>query len=247
MTNPAKTFVVLCLILFGCNRQHKDSAIIEGKFQNCADEKITLLELNTKSVIRLDSLVLDAGGQFRFNLKPEEPGFYMLQSKQGKVMVLYIDRGDTITLTGDFISFPDRIKLKGPDEAERLETFFIFTRKNERKIDSLETLLIDKQDSSGFYPLTLQIDTAFLKIWNSQRDFEKTFIDRNPGSLVSLVVLNYAFGLSTLLSPYEDSAYFRKLDSTLMKIYPENKHVQYHHQRILEFQREQEIKKSKKL
>ncbi len=247
MTNQAKTFLFICLMFLGCNNHHQESGIIEGKFQNCTDEKITLLELNAQSVIRVDSLVLDSGGRFIFSVKPEGPGFYMLQSNQGKVMVLYMDRGDTITLTGDFVSFPDRIKLKGSEEAEKLESFFLFTRKNERKVDSLETLLIENQDSSGFYQLTLQIDTAFRKIWDSQRDFGKTFIDRNPGSLSSLIVLNYAFGLHTVLSPDEDQPFFRKLDSTLMNYYPQNKHVLYHHQRMLEFQREQQVKKSKKL
>jgi len=243
MTNLTKFSFFVCLLLIGCNRSDKDFAVIEGKFLNSAGEKITLLELNTKSIVRLDSLILDGSGQFRFHVKTEEPGFYMLQSKQGKVMVLYVEGGNMLTLTGDFTSFPDRIRIKGSKEAELLEEFFIFTRKNEKKVDSLEMLLVEKQDSAGYYPLTLRVDTAFRQIWNSQRDYEKAFIDRNPGSLVSLIVLNYSFGLSPVLSPDEDSAWYLKLDKTLMERFPEDKHVRYHHQRIQEFQREQEMKK----
>lgn len=247
MTNYIKIPYLFCLILLGCNRQHEDIAVVEGQFQNCCGETITLLELNTKSIEKLDSMVLDDSGRFRFSVKTEEPGFCMLQSKHGKVMVLYVEGGNTITLSGDFVSFPDRIRLKGPADAEALEEFFIFTRKNERKVDSLEMLLVEKQDSAGYYKLTLRVDTAFREIWDSQRDYGKAFIDRNSGSLVSLIVLNYSFGLSPVLSPEEDPAWYLKLDSSLMERYPENKHVQYHHQRMLEFQREQEIKKGKKL
>jgi hypothetical protein len=247
MTNSFKILIICGLLLSGCSRQQKDVAVIEGEFQNCSGEKITLLELDTKSITRLDSLVMDASGRFRFILKMQEPGFYMIQSKLGKVLVLFMEVGDTVNLSGDFGSFPDRIALKGSKEAEVLEEFFIFTRKNERKVDSLEMLLVEKQDSAGYYGLTLRIDTAFRDIWNIQRDCEKAFIDRNPASLVSLIVLNYSFGLSTVLSPDEDFPYYHKLDSTLMERYPGNKHVQYHHLRMMEFQREQEMKKGKKL
>jgi len=246
MTNLIKSCCLICIFLTGCSRQQEETAVIKGKFRNCSGEKITLLELNTKSIVRLDSVIPGTSGKFRFVVKPEEPGFYMLQSNLGKIMVLYVERGNILTLTGDYTSFPDMVRLKGPKEAELLEEFFISTRKNERKVDSLEMLLIENQDSSGYYRLTLKIDSSFRQIWESQRKYEKDFIDRNPGSLVSLIVLNYSFGLNTVLSPDEDSLWFRKLDNTLTKRYPENIHVKYHHQRILEFQRERELKKGKK-
>jgi hypothetical protein len=60
------------------------------------------------------------------------------------------------------------------------------------------------------------------------------FIDNHPASLASLIVLNYAFGMSPVLSPDEDSAYYQKLDSTLSRQFPGNKHVKFHHRRIME-------------
>jgi hypothetical protein len=113
-----------------------------------------------------------------------------------------------------------------------LHDFFVYTRLNERKVDSLEMLLVEQQDSSGYYLLTQRLDTSFRQIWESQVLYEKEFIDKHPGSLASLVVLNYAFGMSPVLSPEEDFEYYAKLDSVLFKKFPENKHVQYHHQRV---------------
>jgi len=230
-----------------CKTHLPDQTLIRGQLTNRPGEKIVLTELDTKSIRKVDSAILNEGGKFRFLVKVPEPGFYMVQSQQGKVLVLYARPGDTIDLTGSMISFPDNITVKGPEETLKLEGFFRFTRQNEKRVDSLENLLVEKQDSAGYYPLTLRIDTAFRQIWESQRDYEKAFITRNPGSLISLIALNYAFGFSTVLSPDEDSVWYRKLDSALMKRYPGNKHVKYHHRRLLEFQREREIKKGKKL
>jgi len=237
-------FCSLVILSAGCKTKSRNQATISGQFIHAAGEKIILLELDTKSIRRIDSTSLDAAGKFAFRTNPEEPGFYMLQSQQGKVLVLYADKGNTITLSGDYSSFPDGIIVNGPKEAELLEEFFRFTRKNEKKVDSLENLLMEGQERPGYDRLTAEIDSVFKNIWYNQREFEKAFIDRNPASLVSLIVLNYAFGRYPVLSPEEDSVYYLKLDQNLMSAFPDNKHVRFHHQRVLEYQREKAIKQN---
>jgi len=66
-----------------------------------------------------------------------------------------------------------------------LNEFFRSTRKNERQVDSLEMLLMDRQDSAGYSELTEKIDAAFRQIWERQRSFEMAFINKNPKSLAS--------------------------------------------------------------
>jgi hypothetical protein len=146
--------------------------------------------------------------------------------------VLMLNPGDKIDLSGSARDFPDNVVVKGPKEAMLLNDFFRHTRANERQVDSLEMLLAERQDSSDYYQLTQKLDTPFRQIWDRQRSYEMTFIDNNSGSLASLVVLNYAFGMSPVLSPEEDFAWYRKLDSALFVKFPENKHVKFHHQRV---------------
>jgi hypothetical protein len=57
------------------------------------------------------------------------------------------------------------------------------------------------------------------------------FIDTNPQSLASLIVLNYSFGPKPVLTMEENLVYYRKL-SNLCRIYPENKHVLFHITRV---------------
>jgi len=238
--------IILLIVLTSCAGHIKNEVIVSGQLTDATGEKILLTELDTKSILRVDSVILDAEGKFSFLVKAAEPGFYMVQSQQGKVLVLFARPGDIINLAGSMVSFPDHITVKGSEETLKLEEFFRFTRQNEKRVDSLENLLVENQESEGYYQLTQKIDSAFRKIWESQRDYEKKFIGRHPSSLISLIVLNYAFGLNTVLSPVEDSLVYRKLDSTLMIAYPHNKHSAYHHQRMIEFEREQEIKNGKK-
>ena len=99
--------------------------------------------------------------------------------------------------------------------------------------DSLTDLLHKHQYDDDYYQLTLAFDDIFGKIWEDQKTYERNFIDQHPGSLATLLVLNYAFGPRPVLSEEDDWAYYKKVDSTLMKKFPTNKHVLYHHKRIV--------------
>lgn len=234
-------YIIFCLIgsvlFYSCSHAPENEAIITGKLNDGKGEKLVLTELDTKIVKRIDSVICDAGGSFRFRVKLPEPGFYMLHALSRKVLVLMLHPGDTVKVSGSFSSFPDHVMIEGPDETRWLADFFRFTRGQERKVDSLEMLLVEKQDSSGYFELTEKLDTVFKSIWERQREEEKRFIDQHPNSMASLIVLNYAFGLNTVLNPDDDFPWFEKLDSALTLSYPENKHVKYHHQRMLEIKK----------
>jgi hypothetical protein len=165
---------------------------------------------------------------------PKEPGFWLLKAPTGKILVLLMHPRDHIQLDGSALNFPDNVILRGPNDALLLHEFFRFTRQNEAEVDSLEMLLVERQDSSDYYPLTQKLDTAFRMIWEKQRKYELAFIAKHPGSLASLIVVNYAFGMNSVLNPDDDFTSFSTLDSALMKNYPENEHVKFHHQLILE-------------
>lgn len=229
-----KTLLLFCLLLLSCNHSGDGKATISGVLTGAAGEKLVLRKLGPGEMERLDSTTVDPKGAFSFALTPAGTDFYLIQDNGGKVLAIILGEGGQITVSGDFSDFPNRTKVEGSEDNILLQDFFGFTRKNEQKVDSLEMVLANAQEESNYYQITQQIDTAFKAIWEEQREFEKRFIDKHAGSLASLIVLNYAFGMSPVLSPVEDSAYYLKVDSALMPVYPENRHVQYHHRRIPE-------------
>jgi hypothetical protein len=92
-------------------------------------------------------------------------------------------------------------------------------------------VLLRNEGSEDFFRISMMADSAFSGITEEQKKLEQDFIDRNPQSLASLVVLNYSFGLKPVLTPESDLSYYRKL-TDLYKRYPTNKHVQFHLKRM---------------
>ncbi|MEI6681909.1 MAG: DUF4369 domain-containing protein [Bacteroidota bacterium] len=227
--------IPVLLFLGACQPPVRNGAAVNGRLADGSGMKMVLQEMGTKEIHAVDSAIIGTDGKFAFNPAVSEPGFWLLKAPSGKILVMAMEAGDQVEVTGSAAGFPDNISLKGPQGAMLLNDFFRSTRKNERRVDSLEALLIDRQDSAGYFELTQSIDSAFHRIWDQQRLLETTYIKNNPGSITSLIVLNYAFGMSPVLSPEEDLACYKSLDSTLGVKYPGNKHVQYHHQRVTEF------------
>jgi hypothetical protein len=224
----------LLLLLSSCRFHGEKPARVYGTFPDGAGSVLVLQEMDTRDIRSVDSVTIGTGGQFSFTRVVAEPGFWLLRAGTGKILVLLLHPGDEVGLSGKFNAFPDNVIIQGPEDAMLLNGFFRSTRQREREVDSLETLLLDRQDSAGYFELTRKVDTLFQKILERQRALEMDFIDNNPGSLASLVVLNYAFGMNPVLTPDGDSAYYLKTDSALSLAFPGNKHVLYHHQRVEE-------------
>ena len=92
------------------------------------------------------------------------------------------------------------------------------------------------------FPSHLQFDTLFRQIWEEQRAYEIKFLEEHPGSLTSLIVVNYSFGVRPVLSMDEDLAWYRKVDSSLTARFPGNRHVIYNSKRIADFERQKQLK-----
>lgn len=235
---------ILMLLLFSsCKHHDPNTALVTGGFSDGAGLIWILQEMGTHEIRTVDSVIAGKDGTFRFSTVLTEPGFRLLQANSGKILVLLLSPGDTVELSGRSVDFPDRVILKGPKDAILLNDFFRRTRVNERTADSLDMVLAEYQDSACYFRVTQRLDTLYRKVWEGQRSCETEFILKNPASLASLVVLNYAFGMSPVLSPEEDFDYYLMLDSALSGRYPANSHVKYHHQRVEEIRRKREAGK----
>lgn len=230
-----KFLIIIILVLFstGCNRKNAEQASVSGKFSDGKDICLVLTEMQPQEMKTIDSVNLQDDGSFNFRINMTQPGFWLLKAPSGKVLVLVIHPGDKIELTGSIENFPDKAEVNGSEEAIALHRFYQATGGEERIVDSLEAELVDHQEEADFYRISANIDTAMHRVWERQHAREAEYLQKHCADISSLVVLNYAFGIQPVLSEKNDSLYFLMLDSALTKKFPGNKHVVFHHQRVL--------------
>jgi Domain of unknown function (DUF4369) len=226
------SFLILVFLGYSCIRDQKAHHFtIQGQFSNSRSEKVVLCEMEVKEVIALDSAKIDKDGKVTFSHQLDQTGFFLLMLPDGRRIILVMKRGEDLLINGDLRDTTGAFHLSGSEGSQLLEDFFRTTMKNKIRIDSLKRVLRSHEGSADFLRFSMTADSLFLWISEDQKKLEKQFIDRNPQSLASLIVLNYSFGPKPVLTMEEDLPYYQKLTS-LYRVYPKNKHVLFHLARV---------------
>lgn len=238
--------VILAATVIACSSGHRGTTVISGTFEGGQNVRLLLEELDPMGTVPVDSAVTAADGSFQFAVSPKEAGYYILKTGDGRMTVITVAPGDTVNIRCSLDAFPENITLIGPEDARLLNEFYSFTSRLKKRSDSLQEVLMSHRGDSLFVPLTLKFDSLFQGIWASQRQYEMTFLQRAPGSLSSLIVVNYSFGVRPVLSMEEDMKYYKAVDSALTARYPGNRHVEYNSRRIADFERQQKLREGTK-
>jgi hypothetical protein len=235
-------FLTMLLVSCMTRNEKSDTFSIEGSFSNCAGEKALLNEMDIRTLVPLDSTIIDASGHVNFKERIGQPGFFLLKLGDKKKIILLLDKNEKLEIAGDCQNPIETFVFKGSPGSALLSEFFKISFRNQKSVDSLKTLLHDQEGTPDFMNLSIEADNAFRRIADNQRRTELEFLATNSTSLACLIVLNYSFGPKPILDIDRDFFVYSRVDSNLQRVYPGNKHVIYHHQRIRERIRQETVK-----
>jgi len=235
-TKVVFTFLLFGFLVFhGCKYLSEDNVTISGTFTNLPDNKMLIYQVLPNSKPLVDSVSTDAEGKFTISLSVEKAGFYTLKSSATDEITLVIAPGENVILTGDGKALRNTYTVKGSKDSELLAGFNQFTMTNLKKVDSLSGVFTDSRMKPDFQLIKDSLDSFYLQIFNDQKEKVIGFINRNPGSLASLLVISENFGPNPLLSEKTHPELYLRLDSALMITHPENSLVNDFHLRMLDF------------
>ena len=235
--------LVSMMLLISCGGGKKGNTVVSGSIPGSEGQLLRLQELGLEYSTTMDSVVTGAGGKFSFRFNQKETGLYLLRFPKLAPLVTEINPGESIKISGPFNSFPSGASILGSPNSSDLLGFFNASALNKQIVDSLENKLITHQDEPDFAELTKQLDQLLKPVWDRQKALELQYIDKHPESLTSLLVLNHGLSLNPLMTFEDDSVYFLKLDISLGKAFPGNKHTVYHHNRIIQAKEVESAKK----
>jgi len=226
--------IMLSLFLFSCGGNDKpvDEFIIHGKLKNSLGEKIVLQQLKIDRIKPLDSVTVDENGEFTFKYKPQGISFYLLKISADNFITLLADKGEKIEFSGNARQLAADYTVTGSAGSVLLSELNNHTRKNFGKTDSLYKIQVLYMDSTNYPQMKQQIDSVFNLVFEDQRHYVQEFIDKNITSLASLMAIYQIFGRQKVLNERDHFSYFKKLDSALFLIYPQNDYVIELHTRV---------------
>jgi thiol-disulfide isomerase/thioredoxin len=231
--------VLFAIYLFeGCKNNTSEKVSIQGTFSNIPGAKLYIFQILPDSKVLIDSANTDVSGDFTISFKVEKAGFYALGHNADNEITLVISPGEKISITGNGNSLRDTYTIEGSKDSRLYADYNKFTTSNLKKVDSLAKVFAESQSNTDFVFIKKRLDSAYLAIFDDQKEKVISFINSHLNSLSSLLVISESFGPNPVLSEQTHPELFLKLDSTLFLAYPENSLVSSFHKRMLDFKAE---------
>jgi thiol-disulfide isomerase/thioredoxin len=213
----------VCFILFSCSETGSDYSI-SGKLENAEGKKLVLLEMGTYNLTPVDSLVIGGDGKFTFQGELEQVRFMTLRESGHNYLTLIVSPGEDIKINGDLNNLQQSVTIHGsPESLLALQ----LNRKMHSTITTLDSLSgqYQRKLSEPDTDIELLMNTTkdlFEEISERQRLFTIDFINRNPGSLASLMALYQQIdSRNFVLRQEEDFRHYVMVDSILIEKYPD--------------------------
>ncbi len=232
------TLALFVILLNSCKFLSDKNVTIRGNFTNIPEKQLYLYQILPNSKPLIDSALTDVSGNFKLSLKVEKAGFYTLRLNADNEINLVVLPGEIISLSGEAKAISKTYSVEGSKESGLFAEYNKFTQVNLSKVDSLSKIFTERRSDPSFITIKSSLDSAYIQIFDNQKEKVITFVRNYPNSLASLLAISNDFGPNPLLSEHSQPELFITLDSALMISYPENSLVNTFHLRMLDFKAE---------
>jgi Peroxiredoxin len=209
--------IVAVIALTSCSR---NSAKIKGEFTNFGGKTVYLEKLGVGTSEVVDSAVASKDGSFKFKVKFEkdqEPTFYLVKVDGNNFVTLFLERGETLKLTGDAKRLEGTYTVKGSKTSEDIRTLSVLLNSTITSLDSLNQLHANPSDSIEY-----KMGKVFV---TCKREFIKYLIT-NPKSMASIYAIYAQLpGSTNIFGSLDDLNYFKLLSDSLATSYPKSPYV----------------------
>ncbi len=225
------------ILLVSCGKEHQGFTV-SGKFENAGEGYIYLQEMTSRELIPVDSVQLDTSGTFLMRGESSRTKFYAVSVFKGDYIYLLAQTGLQITLGGNADNLDDSYTVDGSEHSKLIRELTFEQNRTINRIRQLNKIFNDSLKNADFEDLKANLDTAYMLLVESQREFSIRFIENNLHSQASLMALYLQVGpRNYLFNPEQDFRYYAMVDSSLSILYPESDAVKDLHRQVEEIRK----------
>ena len=229
--NAKKILFGLSIVALIVSCGKKNTFTIEGTLQNGAGKQIVIEEIAPKNLIPIDTITLDNNGHFSFSYEMPYQSFYTVKISEKDFITLLPDYNETITIIGDYQFLSPTYQVKGSPGSVQLWQLNDFYLYGTQRLDSIarafDRLVADcKGDTNCIKSQKPLLDSVYVSARREQQEYIISFIDRNKGSLATLIALYKPFNGKALINPTTaDFYYYEQVIAGLEQSAPDNPHT----------------------
>ncbi len=227
-------------LMVSCGK--KNTFTIEGTLQNGAGKQIVIEEIAPKDLIPIDTITLDNNGHFSFTYEMPYQSFYTVKVSDKDFVTILPNYNETVILTGDYRFLSPTYEVKdspGSVQLWQLNDFYLYgTLRLDSIARAFDQLVAEcKGDTNCIKKQKPMLDSVYVSARSEQQQYIISFIQRNKGSLATLIALYKPFNGKALINPTTaDFYYYEQVIAGLEDSVPDNPHT-VHFRNTVERQR----------
>lgn len=219
-------FVLIILNAVSCkqNKEIKsDSFELSGAIQNTTESYLLLSEVGKSGFTQNDTLLIDEKGKFSKSIEMKEPTLYSL-SLGNEYIVICPQTGEQITLKANANNFAGTYTIEGSHESELLKEL---NKENYNIRLSLKSMSeeLSKADTAKLDSVKTSILEKFMQMKQYQEKISADYIEKNKGSLTTLIALYRTFDGIPLFDHRQSLDMHKKVLADLEQTLPNNQHT----------------------
>lgn len=198
------------------------------------NEPLVLQEVQPDGFVPVDTAYTDGEGQTQFSLLKNEQGIYFITIGTQRLIVLS-KPGETTSFTSKTDDLSD-VQTDGWSHNTTLHNYLKTFDTRRREVDSLSVCLDKSKDRSDYLKIRDSVGNRYVAIFSDQQQLTIQYLKENKTSLGTLIALNQRSGPRALLTIEEHFGLMQQIDSALQKNHQGNKHVDFLHKTLVDYQ-----------
>ncbi|MDP4208750.1 MAG: TlpA disulfide reductase family protein [Bacteroidota bacterium] len=239
--NKFVSILLLSVLVYSC-KQSGPKIVVKGKLEKAKSEYVYFQELTVKNDGKIDSVMLDKSGSFKFKRDIQYTSFFTLWVGNDRPITLIIEPGDRIKITGRADSLFYTYSVNGSDESKFAQQLSQKLAKTQASVDSLNHIYQQFLNNKNIANIRNVLTMNYEQILEGQRKFSIDFIEKHSSSFASLMALYQQVNKNSFIFyKVEDFKYFSRVDSIMYKKFPNAPYVNSLHANVKEMIEQQRV------
>ena len=237
---------VIAVILGACSKK-QNQFTISGTITHAEGDTIYLDELHTSSLKPAAKVRINKKGGFKFEGQTSMPTFYLLKLSDNNFITLLVDSTEQVVVKADAANFYREYSISGSVGSEQVHLLDSKLKQTRSKLDSLKSLDNVYSGNPEYDEIRPKLAEQYDQIVNDQIEFSTNFVKENPFSMASVLALYQKFDNNDPNYIIRDLQVMRTAASALSSIYPKSEQVQALYNNTLQYVRQEQAAKMRKL
>lgn len=213
--------VFLVLTLNACQTQNDKN--IQVSLKNIPAQQVKLEEIKGPEFIHVDTVTIEDGKPFSMNATLGEERMYRLTFAQDKYIMLALEKGDQVNITGDWNKI-EKYELNGSTKSAIVKKLVDGTRQSIINIKTYK-MVLKKLREAGDKKKIEEAEKDFKKDNAGFISFLKQFADTSTSAVASLMAIN-------IINPNMEAPFVTQFYSSITERFPKNELVKMYADRF---------------